>query len=169
MKIGRKEVKRKIRKVKKEIKTIARKAKWKIKGIIRRIKKELTVGETITQTYEKIKKEHAFREIVFPSPALALVAEDPRYPRPDRGFMKYSSVILVQVRNKTWALGNGQPYGDYPVDPYSNDILAVELKNSVEKTTSEQLVKDITLSIEMSTGFSNSLIVGRGSFLLPRI
>jgi hypothetical protein len=79
--------------------------------------------------------------------------------------MRYDSVILVRLKNKIWVMGKGRAWGDYPADPYDNDILVGglgdSLKNEPNKKMAEKIMEQI--SSYWNSGFTNSIIAARSS------
>lgn len=149
-----------------KIKRKLRNIKWEIKQIIRRrIKGEYRAGEIIDIVFKKIKKKYAEQEIIFPHYVLSLIADDSDWHRTRQGFMRYDSAIIVKLGNKTWVIGKGWSWGDYPAEPYDNDILVTKLGDSLKNELNQELSKKIMDSISSgwNSGFTNSIIAARKS------
>lgn len=141
--------------------------KQKIRKVIRRrIKGQYTAGEILNLTFKKIKKRYGEQEIIFPSYTLSLIADDSDYHRTRQGFMRYDSVVLIiSLGDKFWALGKGRAWGGYPADPYNNDILVLELENSLKNESDQKIAENIMERINRycNRRFRNSIIAARKS------
>lgn len=159
-------IKRKLRTIKYDIDRKLWRTKKKIRGIIRRrIKGQYRAGEIINLTFKKIKKKHAEKEIVFPHYVLSLIADDSDYHRTRQGFMRYDSVIVVKLGDNNWVMAKGRAWGDYPADPYDNDILVGGLGDSLKGKSNQKLAEEIMEQIGSywNSGFVNSIIAARNS------
>jgi len=135
--------------------------------IRRRVKGEYRAGEILDLTFKKIKR-YAKQEIIFPKYALSLIADDSDDHCTRQGFMRYDSVILINLGGRVWAIGKGKAWGDYPARPYDNDILVLalgeddSLKNESNQKIAETIMELIS-SYLWSSSFQNSIIIAKNS------
>ncbi|MBI5421007.1 MAG: hypothetical protein HZA35_01705 [Parcubacteria group bacterium] len=100
--------------------------------------KKLSSDKLLVAVFEEIKKRflkrainihgenyvHKFHTNQCP---LALIGDDSDDHRIRAGFMRYEEMAVVRINNTCWAIALGSACGDYPADPYSKDITAVQM------------------------------------------
>lgn len=79
--------------------------------------------------------------------------------------MRYDFVVLISLGNKFWALGKGRASGSYPAEPYNNDILVLELDDSLKNEPDEKIAENIMewINSYWNSRFRNSIIAAKNS------
>ncbi|MGV8151990.1 MAG: hypothetical protein ACP5OG_02835 [Candidatus Nanoarchaeia archaeon] len=124
----------------------------------------LNVSEVLQGVYNRLGERNNFKEVILPQKVLSEIADDSDYHRTKTGYMAYEKVRFFDFNNKSWLIGNGKAYGDYPKDPYNSDILALEMKYSKSpKKVFEAFLENV------GTYFRNSLLHARSDGTLVTI
>jgi len=118
-------------------------------------KQPLFVRELLENTYEKLGERNDYTEIVLPEIVQSEIADDSDWHRTRTGYIGYDKVRFFNFNDKSWLIGNGKSFGDYPARPFDSDILGLEL------TVSENLTEVYNeFQNKVGSYFSNSLIQG---------
>lgn len=151
---------------------------WRIKGGFRvkhavyRIKDKFRLrfgfrglrGHEVVEEVFKILTKNTVMEILFPNTkepeyagVFALIADDSDYHRIRRGFMRYKSFSIVALNSHQFAIGLGTAWGDYPADPYKNDIMILKMFQ-IEGSMAE-IYEWLKKNVPSNRGFRGSVIL----------
>ncbi len=146
--------------------------RFKVEHVIYRIKDRFRLrlgfrglrGHEVVEGVFKILTKNTVMEILFPNTeepeyagVFTLIADDSDYHRIRRGFMRYKSFSIVALNSQQFAIGLGTAWGDYPADPYKNDIMILRIPQ-IEGSMAE-ICEWLKKNVPSNRGFRGSVIL----------